>query len=201
MFRSALKLTVHWLCVVIVFPLFATYWLIRRTTGTDGVFQTMSQLLCLIPGLMGSYLRVAFYRLSLDHCSPECHVGFGALLASRHCKIGRNVYLGPYCTLGKVELAEDVLLGSNVDIFGGGHSHHFDRLDVPVREQGGEETWTTVGQDTWIGNGAIVMAPVGKKCVIGAGSVVTKPIDDFSVAVGNPARTIRKRGAPAARCA
>jgi len=35
------------------------------------------------------------------------------------------------------------------------------------------------------------MADVGEHCIVGAGSVVTKPIPDFSVAVGNPARVIR----------
>ena len=50
-----------------------------------------------------------------------------------------------------------------------------------------------IGQDTWVGNGAIIMASVGRKCVVGAGSVVTHDVEDLSVVAGNPARLIRKR--------
>jgi acetyltransferase-like isoleucine patch superfamily enzyme len=51
----------------------------------------------------------------------------------------------------------------------------------------------TIGEDTWVGNCAIIMANIGKKCIIGAGSVVTKDIEDYSIVVGNPAKVIRKR--------
>jgi acetyltransferase-like isoleucine patch superfamily enzyme len=51
----------------------------------------------------------------------------------------------------------------------------------------------TVGQNTWIGDRAIIMADVGKHCVIGAGSLVSKPIPDYAVAVGVPAKVIRFR--------
>jgi virginiamycin A acetyltransferase len=53
----------------------------------------------------------------------------------------------------------------------------------------------TIGAGSWIGSGAIVLADVGRNCVIGAGSVVTKPIPDNVVAVGNPARVISSREA------
>ena len=52
-----------------------------------------------------------------------------------------------------------------------------------------------VGEDCWIGGGAIICpgVTIGDRCVIGAGSVVTKDIPDDSIAVGNPARVIRRR--------
>jgi acetyltransferase-like isoleucine patch superfamily enzyme len=58
----------------------------------------------------------------------------------------------------------------------------------------------TVGQDTWIGDRALVLADVGQHCVIGAGAVVTKPIPDYAIAVGVPAKVVRFRnhGAPTA---
>jgi len=49
----------------------------------------------------------------------------------------------------------------------------------------------TIGSDSWIGAGAIVMANVGSRTTIGAASVVTKPVPDDCVAVGSPARVIR----------
>jgi maltose O-acetyltransferase len=52
----------------------------------------------------------------------------------------------------------------------------------------------TIGNDCWIGGNAIICPgiKIGNGCVIGAGSVVTKNIPDNSLAVGNPAKVIRK---------
>ena len=50
-----------------------------------------------------------------------------------------------------------------------------------------------IGEGTWVGSAAVVMADVGRHCVIGAGAVVTRPLPDYSVAVGVPARVIRSR--------
>jgi acetyltransferase-like isoleucine patch superfamily enzyme len=47
-----------------------------------------------------------------------------------------------------------------------------------------------VGEGTWVGTHATILADIGRYCVIGAGAVVTKPIPDFSVAVGTPARVV-----------
>ena len=51
----------------------------------------------------------------------------------------------------------------------------------------------TIGRDTWIGDRAVVLADVGSHCVIGAGSVVTRPIPDYAIAVGVPAQVVRYR--------
>jgi acetyltransferase-like isoleucine patch superfamily enzyme len=48
-----------------------------------------------------------------------------------------------------------------------------------------------IGQDCWLGAGAIVMAPVGARTTIGAGAVVVQPVEAGVVAVGNPARVIK----------
>ncbi|RLC06874.1 MAG: acyltransferase, partial [Deltaproteobacteria bacterium] len=80
-----------------------------------------------------------------------------------------------------------------VHIMSGKRQHHFDDPDVPIQEQGGIFEKVSIGEDTWIGNNALIMANVGKKCVIGAGSVVSKDIGDFSIVTGNPAKVIRKR--------
>ena len=82
-----------------------------------------------------------------------------------------------------------------VHIPSGGAIHGTDDVDVPIREQPGVRTLVRIGEGTWIGGAAVVMADVGRHCVIGAGSVVTKPIPDYSVAAGVPARVIRLRRA------
>lgn len=53
----------------------------------------------------------------------------------------------------------------------------------------------TIGPDTWIGHGAVVMpgVTIGNGAIIGSNAVVTKDVADFAIAVGVPARTIRQR--------
>ncbi|WP_459129084.1 LbetaH domain-containing protein [Guggenheimella bovis] len=54
---------------------------------------------------------------------------------------------------------------------------------------------TTIGNDTWIGHGAIIMPEVtiGDGAIVGSGSVVTKDVEPFSIVVGNPAKFLRYR--------
>ena len=68
-----------------------------------------------------------------------------------------------------------------------------------MREQPGKWPHVTIGRDSWIGDRAIVLADVGKHCVIGAGAVVCSPVPDYAIALGVPARVVRYRnGEPAA---
>ncbi|VVS91972.1 DapH/DapD/GlmU-related protein [Desulfoluna spongiiphila] len=59
----------------------------------------------------------------------------------------------------------------------------------------GKQGAITIEDDVWIGAGAIILAgvTVGKGCVIGAGSVVTKDVPEYCVAAGNPARVVKQR--------
>ena len=75
----------------------------------------------------------------------------------------------------------------------GSGQHNFDDLDTPIQQQGGKYEKIKIGEDSWVGNGCLIMANIGKKCIIGAGSVVSKDIPDYSIAVGNPAKVIRNR--------
>jgi acetyltransferase-like isoleucine patch superfamily enzyme len=149
-------------------------------------------MLSLIPGWLGKQLRKPFYHFLLTAASRQCHIDFGTIFPSQKVTIGNNVYIGAYCIIAKAIIGDDVLIGSGVHILGKG-THNFSRLDIPIRLQGGTSEPVTIGEDSWIGNGAIVMADIGRHCIIGAGSVVTKEIPDFAIAVGNPARVVRMR--------
>ncbi|MCB1196558.1 acyltransferase [bacterium] len=179
--------------VLCVLPVYGAYLILRLFLSHDHSFQGLSQFMSLFPGILGNYLRRAFYCLTLKRCSWNCCICFGTLFSSPLAEIGSDVYIGTFCTLGDVTLGNDVLIGSNVDIINGAKQHFIDDIETPIREQGGEYPKVTIGNDTWIGNGALISCNVGKKCVIGAHSVVVKPIEDFSIAVGNPARIIKKR--------
>ncbi|MBI1903232.1 MAG: acyltransferase [Planctomycetes bacterium] len=162
--------------------------------GRNTAFASWSQALSLVPGLTGNYLRWAFYRMVLPRCGPGACLSFGTVFSHPTARVGRKVYVGVFCCLGDVTLEDDVLIGSHVSIPNGGQQHGIERLDIPIREQPGAWPHVTIGRDTWIGDRAVVLADIGDHCVIGAGSVVTKRIPDYAIAVGNPARVIRYRG-------
>jgi acetyltransferase-like isoleucine patch superfamily enzyme len=194
--KGFLKSSVEGVATLLVVPALLLYELGRLVLGAPRAFPGWSQAFSLLPGLCGVYLRRAFYRLSLRRCAGGSWIGFGTVFSHSTARVGRNVYVGTYCCLGDVTLEDDVLLGSQVSIMNGGAQHGIDRLDIPIREQPGTWPHITIGRDSWIGDRAVVLANVGHHCVIGAGSVVTKDLPDYAIAVGVPAKVIRFRGTP-----
>ena len=199
--KPTLKAVANGVALLLVLPAFLLYWLGARVLGPEKAFPGWSQAFSLLPGLSGDYLRRAFYRLSLARCAADCCLRFGTVFSHPTAEVGKRVYVGLCCCLGDVTLEEDVLLGSHVSVMNGGGQHGIERLDVPIREQPGTWVRVTIGRDSWVGDRAVVLADVGKHCVIGAGSVVTRAIPDYAIAVGSPARVVRFRnGAPLAAC-
>ena len=80
-----------------------------------------------------------------------------------------------------------------MQITSGARTHGVDDPTIAIRDLEGTRTLVRIGEGTWIGSSAVVMADVGRHSVIGAGSVVTKPIPDWVIAAGVPARVIRSR--------
>lgn len=192
--KSAAKATARFLCRLAVLPAWVGYRITTLVLNPDKALHGWSQAFSLLPGVTGEYLRREFYRLTLEECSHDCCLSFGTLISKRGARIGPRVYVGTNCTLGLVTLEADVLLASNVDVISGAGQHRFDDAEIPVREQGGAYERIIVGADTWIGNRTVVMADVGARCVVGAGSVVTKALPEGSIAVGSPARVVGRRG-------
>ena len=113
--------------------------------------------------------------------------GVGDVFIGNHTGIGlSNVIIGP------VKIGDYVMLAQNIVI--SGLNHGYDDVTTPPRLQKVVTKQITIEDNVWIGANCIVTAGVtiGKQAVIGAGSVVTKDIPAFSVAVGNPARVIKK---------
>src|SRR6056297_465635 len=148
-------------------PLRGLYACHRALAGDQRAIASWSQTMAVLPGLTGAYARRAFYRSVLAEVEDDCLIGFGVLFSHPQTRIGRGVYIGPYAVLGKVTIERDVLIGSQVSITNGAKQHGIERLDVPIREQPGHWPRVTIGEDSWLGDRAIVMASVGRHCVVG----------------------------------
>jgi acetyltransferase-like isoleucine patch superfamily enzyme len=196
--KRFLKTGASWIALLLVLPPWVCYRLGCFLLGPQRAFAGWSQAFSLVPGLLGVYLRRAFYRLTFPRCEADACLSFGTVFSHPTASVGRTVYVGLYCCLGDVTLEDDVLLGSHVSVMNGGAQHGIDRLDIPVREQPGNWPRVTIGRDSWVGDRAVVLADVGAHCVIAAGAVVCTPIPDYAIAVGVPARVVRYRtGRPA----
>ena len=102
-----------------------------------------------------------------------------------------RVSIGNYAIIGAVHIKSGCEIGSRVSIPSGKKQH----------AKNGEGKWTafvpsetiqiTIQNDVWIGEGAIVMADVGRGSLVGAGSVVVDPIPESVVAAGNPSKVVK----------
>jgi len=191
--KPILKSLARLLAQALVLPPWLLYRLASLVLTRPAAFPGWSQAFSLLPGFTGVYLRWAFYRWALSECGADACIGFGTTFSHPTARVGPRVYVGAFCSLGDVTLEEDVLIASHVSVMNGSGQHGTERLDVPIREQAGVLPRVSIGRDSWIGERAIVMADVGRHCVVAAGSVVTKPLPDYAVAVGSPARVVRFR--------
>lgn len=190
--KDLLKKLARSAAVLLVSPLLVTYG-IFRLAGSHMAIAGFSQCLSLVPGKLGSFVRVAFFRFTLNDCHRDCRIGFGTLFSQVDTDIAKGVYIGPQCNIGSCGIGRNTLIASGVHVMSGSEQHGTAQLDTPIQEQQGNYRKIAIGEDSWIGNGSLVMADVGKQCIVGAGSVVTKAIPDFSIVAGNPARLVRMR--------
>jgi virginiamycin A acetyltransferase len=195
--REVVKGTLHALATLAVVPALISFVVRRAVLGPDRALHGSTQALSMLPGLLGVYVRRAFLCRTLAHCDRTASVHFGTIFSQAGARLGANVYVGPGCHLGLVDLERDVLLAAGVHVPSGAAAHGTERSDVPIREQQGRLTMVHIGEGTWVGSAAIVLADIGRHSVVGAGSVVVSPIPDYAVAAGVPARVVRSRdGAP-----
>jgi virginiamycin A acetyltransferase len=191
--REFLKALARLTAFAFVAPALVSYAIRARVLGADRALEGSTQMLALIPGIPGQYLRRAFLGQTLESCHPTATISFGTLFSQTAARIDEQVYIGAHCHLGRVHIGRDVLIGSGVHVTSGRHTHGTADALVPIRTQEGERTLVRIGAGAWIGSAAVVMADVGERTIVGAGSVVTKPLPAGVVAAGVPARVIRAR--------
>jgi virginiamycin A acetyltransferase len=186
--KTIVKSCVQVVSLLIVLPVAA----IAGFGSFAGGFRFGAQLCSLVPGLPGDYLRIAFYKFTLQKCSLGSRVSFGSFFAHPEAVLGDDVYIGAFCILGRCSIGDRTQIASHVQIISGRRQH--ERLptgQITGSDEGVFES-VGVGSDCWVGASSIIMASVGSQTTIGGGAVVVRPIGDRVVAVGNPARVIKE---------
>ena len=106
-------------------------------------------------------------------------------------RVGHNVFVNQNCTfydLGGIDIADDVMIGPNVNIITAGHP-----LDPLQRRTATIGKPIVIERNVWIAAGATIVGgvTVGENAVVAAGSVVTRDVPQNTLVGGNPARIIR----------
>ncbi|MFD2905926.1 acyltransferase [Sphingobacterium anhuiense] len=110
----------------------------------------------------------------------------GDLFIGDHTRIGiGNTIIGPVTIGNEVNIGQHVLIS--------GLNHNYEDIQSTIASQGVTVAPVSIGDDVWIGGNVVILSgiSIGQHAVIGAGSVVTKDIPAYSVAVGNPARVVK----------
>jgi acetyltransferase-like isoleucine patch superfamily enzyme len=130
------------------------------------------------------------------------HVALSAgMIPGQECLTSPVVRIGDRCLIGRgsgivghltIDIGNDVWTGHHVYITD--QNHGYRDVGLPISVQSQPERPVSIGDGSWLGHGSVVLpgAKIGKHVVIGANSVVTGEIPDNSVAVGSPARVIRR---------
>jgi len=191
--REVVKAAARATASLLIAPMWASFALRSRLFDPDRALQGSSQLLALVPGLAGQYVRRAFLRRAIRSCHTTAVIEYGTILSRAGARFDEHAYVGPGCRLGLVHVERDVLIAAGVHVPSGPLTHRFDDPARPIRDQERAETLVRIGAGAWIGAGAIVMADVGRGAIVGAGAVVTHPVPAFTVVAGVPARVMRTR--------
>jgi acetyltransferase-like isoleucine patch superfamily enzyme len=133
------------------------------------------------------------------------------IVIGRGVFVGRNTILS--CKNGDIVIDDDANLGFNCEIFSAsrvrvgkqvlmaaytylvGGDHLYDRVDIPVLEQGRTARGIEVGDHVWLGTHVVITdgSRIGRDAIVGAGAVVVGEIPEFAIATGIPAKVVRDR--------
>lgn len=141
--------------------------------------------------------------ISIGHdtlIGPDVALSAG-MVPGQDCISEIVVSIGDRCLIGRgsgivghfsITIGNDVWTGHHVYITD--QNHGYEDISRPISQQTQPERAVVIGDGSWLGYGSVVLpgVTIGRHVVIGANAVVTHDIPDYSVAVGSPARVVRR---------
>lgn len=155
-------------------------------------------IICYPPNTL---MNVQYIRIgAATMIGPQIALSAG-MVPGQQCITDTVVSIGDRCLIGRgsgivghlsIEIGDDVWTGHHVYITD--QNHGFDDPTLPIAQQMQPERPVRIGSGSWIGHGSVILpgATIGRNVVIGANSVVSGKIPDHSVAVGAPARVVKR---------
>ena len=145
-----------------------------------------------------STIRSLFYEITFKkNCKGQFYcLPYVCLNFPQRIKIGYNVFINRNVNIvarDSIEIGDNVMIGPNTVINSG--SHVFNDVEKLIRDQGHRKAPIIIENNVFIGGNSFILpgVTIGEGSVVGAGSIVTKSVEPFSVVVGNPARIIKRR--------
>lgn len=142
------------------------------------------------------------YQLSnFKYCGNKVYIGKNCIFTYKNISIGNDVFIGSNACIqsahGEVIIGNHVMFGPNVQIHGGNHKYaqvgkYMKDIDDKMP---GEDGIVKICNDVWVGAGAIILKSVtiGEGSIIGAGSVITRDVEPYTIVVGALPRKKFKR--------
>jgi maltose O-acetyltransferase len=149
------------------------------------------------PGVLGIGARYVIYKLVFKKVGKVVTILEGVhLINPGEIEIGDHSGIGYQCffeATGSVKIGSWVRIGPYVSFFT--TNHRFGARATLIKHQGYDVGTIEVGDDAWLGANVTILpnVKIGKGAVIGAGSVVTRDIPEYAIAVGNPAQVVKYR--------
>ncbi len=149
-------------------------------------------------GALCNRLRVWCCKHIFAYCGDDVNIQPNIYFGTgRTVRLGNYSGLGERCRIQNFDLSIEnyVMMAHDVQFIGGGHGH--EDVNVPMAKQKSEgRSSLIISDDVWIGARATILGKtktIGRGAIIAAGSVVTKPVPDYAIVAGNPAKVVRFR--------
>lgn len=142
----------------------------------------------ILAGAASSPIAIGDSTVIHDFCVLRTFRGF--------IRLGRECSLNPYCVIhgdGGVTIGDFVRIAAHTTIVAA--EHEFGRLDIPITLQGSTSHGVVIEDDVWVGANAVITdgVRIGSGSIVGAGAVVTKDVEPYTIVAGVPARLLRRR--------
>lgn len=184
------------------------------------LFDFYIAILASIPTQLGVKIRYFAYKPLFKKVKGKFAIDSGVtILGFENIELGKNVYFGKNsyiyannngeliigdnfgmnsnsqlgASFGKIFIGDNCQIAANCVIRSA--DHNFDNCDIPIRVQGHKYGEIIIEDDVWIASNCVITpnTKIGKSSIVGAGSVVTKNIEPYSIVGGVPAKLIKKR--------